>query len=705
MQAIIAYLSLGVLTMAPLFWRLQHKGSGEFIGLLSDAGVGMLMVVLLLWSPRWLRVILAVAWAGFMIGANELVATMSRLPSWQDLHYLTDAAFVKNSTANFHLSSPALVWTIALAALLVALLPLARPKWPYALPALAAGIAILLYQNHVSRLNDEQSIAARHNALHWFINDALIAPPPFTPQELADYHLPPGLDRVDVSGTPLLAKGRGKAKNVLIITLEGIPGLYDPEIRKAMGVTAPTVSMHRLAASTRDAMRVPDFVVHSHQTIRGLYALLCGDFSKQSWNTPKGVELLGNPTRAKECLPAQMVAQGWDTHFLQGAALYFMGKDRFMPLIGFQEVHGNEWFKEANPYPFEWGVIDSVFFHGAREYIADLRKKDRPWMLTLLTVGTHQPYAVPDNIVANYPDRRAATVDLLDQAVAQFIDGLRQDGVLKDTLVIVTSDESHGSDIGDWVSSWGVGIVLAPEVKPLPHLKQGGYGLVDTEVSVLDYLGLPIPPQLVGRSLFRDYAKPREMVSFTTSKRRWHTADNLRYECVDDGRCRVGKADSLLGPPPAEFLPDTLGRRNPLFLIAAALDHKLLPQQGVRVLRFAAGEIRHLPEKVNNEWSDNLVGAQYLDFPARSQVRVAIRVKVLKARGEGVRLRLQFKQWEGTINSIKHAGFPLLHAQEEGKLEFTFDNPAARQAFSFHLLGEGKEATIQLEQFDVTIEN
>ncbi len=704
MQAIIASLSLGALTMTPLIWRLAHKGGGEFIGLLSDGGMGLLLLVLLLWSPRWLRIILAVVWAGFIIGANELVAAMNRLPAWQDLHYLANADFVKNSTASLNLSSPLLVWTMALATLLLCALPLTRPPWRYALPGLTAGIALLLCHNHLSLLHDDQSVVARHNALHWFIIDALLTPPPFTAKDLADFHLPRGLDRVDLDGTPLLAN-KGMAKNVLIITLEGIPGLYYPEISKAMGVDSSTVSMARLATSTREAMLVPDFTAHSHQTIRGLYALLCGDFSKLSWDTPKAVELTGNPERAKECLPAQMAEQGWDTHYLQGAGLSFMGKDRFMPLIGFQEVHGNEWFTEANPYPFEWGVIDAVFFRGAREYIATLQNKHHPWLLTLLTVGTHQPYAVPDQVAANYPDRRAATVDLLDQAVAQFIDGLRQDGVLKDTLVIVTSDESHGSELAEWVSSWGLEVVLAPEAGQLPRLKQGGYGMVDTEVSILDYLGLPIPSPLVGRSLFRDYATPREMVSYTTSKRRWHTADNLRYECSDDGRCRVGKADSLLGPPPAEFLRDKQGRRNPIFLIAAALDHKLLPKQGQRVLRFAGGEIRHLPEQIKNEWSDNLVGAQYLDFPAHSRVRVSIRVKVLQAPAEGVQLRLLLKQWEGTINSIKHAGFPLLHAQEAGKLEFAFDNPEARQAFSFHLLGEGKGATVQLEAFDVTIDN
>jgi len=123
------------------------------------------------------------------------------------------------------------------------------------------------------------------------------------------------------------------------------------------------------------------------------------------------------------------------------------------------------------------------------------------------------------------------------------------------------------------------------------------------------------------------------------------------------------------------------------------------------VLKFASGEIRQLREKIRNDWSDNLVGAQDLDFPANSKVHVSIRVKVLQAPAEGVQLWLVLKMWQGTINSIQHPEFPLLHAQEQGKLEFSFDNPVARQSFSFHLLGEGKDASIQMEEFNVTIEN
>ena len=324
-------------------------------------------------------------------------------------------------------------------------------------------------------------------------------------------------------------------------------------------------------------------------------------------------------------------------------------------------------------------------------------------MLSLLTVGTHQPYAVPDDLAARFPSRKEATVDLLDQAVADFVNQLRSDGVLEDTLVIITSDESHGSPLADWISSWGLALVLAPDQAALPRIKGGGHGLVDITPSILDYLGLSIPGSVIGRSLFRQYERPREMVAYTVSKRRWHTTDNLRYECSDDGYCRVGTASSLLGPPPAAFGPDNGPGARQLQYIAQTLDQSVISAQEIKVLQFATGELRALPETITNEWADNLVGAQYLDFPANTRVEVSIRATVTKAQPPGVHLKLLVKQWEYTQNDLPLPVFPVLEQGKEGRVVFTFDNHQARKYFSFHLLGTGKNSEIRLDEFKVTI--
>ena len=665
--------------------------------------MGLLIFGLALYLPRLPRVVLIALWALFQAGSQELLAAMQRLPSWQDFHYLTDPAFVQNSVQGYHLSAPVLSGVLLGAVVAAGFVKVERPPIRLFFVGLALFGGLLAVQTQLSRQDVGASIAARYNPLHWLVADAMVAPSPTRLADLPLDALPESLRTLDLSGTSVLA-GPGRAKNVLIVVMEGMPGLYYPEIREAMGVDSSPFDLKGLVASTKDAMLVPDFVAHSHQTIRGLYSMLCGDFSKFSYEMSKAFEVENNPERAGQCLPAQMAKQGWTTHYLQGAGLAFMSKDKVMPAIGFQEVHGSEWFTEADPYPFMWGKTDPVFFRGARHYIDALRAKPEPWLLTLLTVGTHQPYAAPDDIVAQHPNRMIATSAILDEAVAGFLAGLRKDGVLEDTLVILTSDESHGDEMADWMSSWGIMAILAPERESLPRLKSGSFGLVDVTPSVLDYVGITPPPAVIGRSLFRDYARPRDMISFTTNKLRWHTADNRRFECSIDNECVLSQAPSLIGYPPGEVTRDSENHAPRLLAMARALDHTVASRDRVQVLEFGRSKVVELPEKLVNEWTDNLAGAQYLSFPAGSKVRVSVRVKALSAPPEGIQLKLTLRQFEVVALGVAAPSFPLLHAGEEGHIAFDFANPQARESFSFHLTGAGKGASIQLEEFSVTID-
>jgi len=229
---------------------------------------------------------------------------------------------------------------------------------------------------------------------------------------------------------------------------------------------------------------------------------------------------------------------------------------------------------------------------------------------------------------------------------------------------------------------------------------------MDITPSILDYLGLEIPKSLIGRSFFRDYQSPREMMAYTSGKLRWHTADDMRYECAKDGTCRAGKAASILGTPAEEMKQAPKADGDRLWALAAALDHKLTSRQDVQVMKFAGGEIRNLPEKLlpESEWSENLAGAQYLNFPAGSKVHVSIRVKAVQAPENGIQLKLFIRQYEILTGNIPFPEFPILHTDEEGGIEFDFENPKEKKSFSFHLVGEGKNASVQMLEFNVMVD-
>nr|WP_312970770.1 LTA synthase family protein [Pseudomonas sp.] len=698
-------LTLAVLFIAvPLLSRYSLGWSHPF-GYLSDLAIGSLLLWLALRRRLLLGIPLAVIWVVLNLGTVELVSAVGRMPEPADLHYLTDPQFLSHSTQGGGLTHPWLAGASILAALALIIVLATRPPvrkpsmaWLLAPVALLATHAVYQY-----RSPSEADQWVQFNLPHkWLaegvslvqlgVEDWMSRGQPNSPPDIS------GLTSLDMDGTPLLGEP-GRARNVLIITLEGIPGAYLDASRRAIGSHYQDDLMPRLSAWAERGMLTSDYVLHAHQTIRGLYAMLCGDYDKLASGTPKGLELLGNAERAAQCLPAQLRDNGFSTHFLQGAGLRFMAKDQIMPRMGFDKTLGRDWFRNTPYLDFAWGMDDRSYFEGALSYVDGLRKQKTPWMLTLLTVGTHQPYSAPADYLERHGSARQAAIAYLDDAIGDFLDGLQQRGVLDDTLVVVTSDESHGIENVRLASAWGFNLMLAPEQAQLPSLKHGVYGHIDLTASILDYLALPLPADIAGRSMLRDYAHGRQIISYTNGLLREHDGQGTLTECNFQQVCRRYASPGFIAEH-AEYLGRVSGKpARQVSLRAELLDRSLTDGQGNQVLQFASNERIRLRTTPGDDWADNLIGAQYLELPKGTQTRVTLKINALSMGEAGATLRLKTKEFDRDV-LINVPEIPRLKKGQPVELSFAFDNLDTRKAFSFHLVGEGK-GSIEISDFSV----
>ncbi|WXL27135.1 LTA synthase family protein [Ectopseudomonas mendocina] len=701
-----ALLSLSILLLGfPLLTRFT-LGWAHPYGYLSDLAIGSLLLVFVHRRHWLLSIPLLLTWALFSLGNIELVSAVGRMPALSDAQFLTDREFLSHSSQGGGLSNPFLAWALV-ASLLFYLYLRSRDKHPHKpLSRSALLVPLSLFSAHgllqqltpseadqwmqfnlPHKLLAEATSSSRQHLLDW------VDPEPSGPVDIR------GLSQLDLSGTPLLDKA-GSARNVLIVTLEGVTGAYLQASRSAINSSYQQNPMPRLSQWAERGMLTYDYVLHSHQTIRGLYAMLCGDYSKLDTGTPKGLELLNNPQRSANCLPAQLRERGLSTHFLQGAGLRFMAKDQIMPRMGFEQTHGRDWFRNKPYIEFPWGMDDKAYFEGALNYIHGLRKQPQPWMLTLLTVGTHQPYSAPQAYLDSYESPKLAAIAYLDDAVADFLDSLERQGVLKDTLVIVTSDESHGLENVRLASAWGFSLLLAPEQDKLPKLKHGVYGHVDLTASVLDYFAFPIPDVISGRSMLRNYSNGREIISYTNGLLRLHDGHGSLTECDFQNVCRRYDSEGFIADS-APYIGRISGR--PARLIsqrAALLDQSLLAGQGEQHFQFANSQAMPLKSGEVDDWADNLIGAQYLTLNAGTQTRITIKIRATELDKLGARLQLKTKEYERETG-IEIPSLPLLTRDQPVELSFSFDNPKTRKAFSFHLTGQGNGA-IEIMDFSVT---
>lgn len=318
--------------------------------------------------------------------------------------------------------------------------------------------------------------------------------------------------------------------NVLLIMLEGVSGANVTPVAKRHRIKQPDL-MPKLSRLAQSSITVPTFLANQRQTNRGEFALLCGQLPRLRSGTSKMTSYAVDG--GADCLPAVLAAAGYSTTYLQPAPLSFMLKDHFMSRAGFEDVRGAEFFVDGYQRS-GWGIDDRAFFEQAAKVLRKKNQEPSPWFATLLTVGTHHPYVVPDDYLANeeMPGRHRA-LRYLDDAFADFLVSLSEDGLLDETLVLITSDESSGLEGYDDLTrslsyNWGVLLVGTPDRSR--RVVDAPFAQADLALSVLDYLGREADARrFSGRSIFRSYSTDRALAFANTYLRRafWLHGDEI----------------------------------------------------------------------------------------------------------------------------------------------------------------------------------
>jgi len=293
--------------------------------------------------------------------------------------------------------------------------------------------------------------------------------------------------------------------NVVLIFLESMRAksttLFDPDLP-----TTPELAELAARGATVDSMWTT--VPH---TSKALVSLLCGIHPRpQQEITEAGPE--GLPTT---CLPQLLRDHGWSTAFIQPATAMFERRDEFVKNAGFEafisrESLDGEGFEETSYFGFE----DDAMLKPALAWV-DARPKDRPFLLTVMTLASHHKYVVPKHWQRRKLGRSRLEDDYLnaiayvDHFVGELIDGLEQRGLFDDTVFIVVGDHGegfseHGRRQHDTVIyEEGLhvpAVLVGPGVTPGSHIR-GLRQHIDIAPTVLELAGMPVRSGLPGRSL------------------------------------------------------------------------------------------------------------------------------------------------------------------------------------------------------------
>ena len=510
---------LAAAALAPLVLRSVLIGTklgwpwvGDVGGLLSDLAVAAAFAALLIATSRWSRsvpALLLAFWGLLHYASYENVLALDALASAGDVRFLGDETFLRGSA--LWISSPVMLAVVVLGGGALGWLLAPRTGGRLRAAGGVALIALALFGVHALWMIGRLPVGWRYadfvqvNASRAIA--AVLNPDEQTASSAMTERLPELL--ADLDGQPIVSLGH-QGRNVLLIFIEGLSGGYLPDNVEAHR-TFVGPKLRRLQQIAHRGLSYQTFIAHQRRTNRGLYAGLCGELPNLLRGTPKMTAYLDGGTRV--CLPQLLRDAGYHTVYLQAAPLAFMLKDQFMPRVGFDEVLGHDWFETAYVRSV-WGIDDRSYFEQSLAMVDRLGSEKRPWFLTLLTVGTHHPTIVPEDYEPKKPTPFARAVSYADRAIDAFIVELERRGVLDNTLVLITSDESRGisarrdKTTAALTQNWGFLVALLPDKER--GVVREPFGLVDIPISILDYLGIAEAGEhLFGRSVFRSYESGR----------------------------------------------------------------------------------------------------------------------------------------------------------------------------------------------------
>lgn len=613
----------------------------DIAGFTSDAGVAIVVAFfysLIAWKSRIVAAIFPLLWCVLHCANFEHVSANGGLVSLSYIGHLFNPVFFYGSAVA--VSNKPLIIALIICSLAVFTVRPVRPAIGsiIIIPIFMAIMFFLQMQfstfmdpqwrrSNVLHANAENlyfSLLRQNKPVNTFVNKI-----PFD-----------SLRRKDLNGITMCPQGQ-RSENVLLILMEGCCGGMLPSLAAEQGIKTDFV-MHGLDSIAQHNLTFTNFITHQRQTNRGEFAILSGTLPKLNSSTPKMTEFV-SISRAiapdkRKFLPAFLAAHGYETTYLQAAPLNFMLKDVFMPRIGFQESFGTNRFQNwyAKGY---WGVDDKAFFEQALKEIHTKQKSGNPWFLTLLTVGTHHPITIPEDYGdPAREDARVRAFRYLDEAVSSFITRLSATGILRNTLVIITCDESQGVSsrrsctTNDFLcQQWGLCIVLHPHFKEGMHRKEW-FSSSDIPLSVLDYLNFSTDSvSFRGRSMFRKYTDGRDIYfsntygnvtgRFCKDNHLDICSSNLHYgERYKIDSNRLFSADkkkiAMLGKPALGEIGRFAEASNASLIDPAAANH---------TFDFFTGIIHQIEPGGQRD----LLSGQYVTIPKNCQVKVKYRGHVL----------------------------------------------------------------------------
>ncbi len=246
------------------------------------------------------------------------------------------------------------------------------------------------------------------------------------------------------------------------------------------------------------------------------------------------------PKQKTESLVSTLKSEGYATSFFHGAPNGSMGFLGYANILGFDHYYGKNEYNNDDDFDGVWGIWDEPFF---QYFNTTISKEKQPFMATLFSVTSHEPYQVPEKYKGKFPKGDVnihQCIGYTDFALQQFFASAKKQAWFKNTIFVFVGDHGNTIYYDEYKKEMNKNAVAMMIYKPNSDLvgESKEYAQqIDLYPTILDLMGYNKPFRSWGRSLVGDTNVAPFVIRYSSNLYQFMSGN---YICTFDGNKVIG---------------------------------------------------------------------------------------------------------------------------------------------------------------------
>lgn len=331
-------------------------------------------------------------------------------------------------------------------------------------------------------------------------------------------------------------KNNPKTKpNVVILILESYAKEYISAFNKDMNIRNYKGYSPFVDSLAQHSMIYTNGYANGYKSIHGMSSVIAGipSFKDAFTSSPY-------PKQKIESLVSVLKSDGYDTSFFHGAPNGSMGFLGFGNILGYDHYYGKNEYNNDADFDGVWGIWDEPFMQYFNKTIS---KKQQPFMATLFSVSSHEPYIVPDKYIGKFPkgdNPIHQCIGYTDFALKQFFNAAKKEKWYQNTIFVLVADHDNLIFYDDYLKDQNfhtVPILFFSPNKKYVGVNKDWAQQIDIYPTLLDMMGYDKPFRSWGRSLISEKKVPPFVMRYSSDHYQMMSGN---YICTFDGEKAVG---------------------------------------------------------------------------------------------------------------------------------------------------------------------